>query len=305
MGFFTRIGLAVGSLGCAVAFSAGCNTGPDDVEHNEFQTKMVHALCDSVQNCCTQAERGFDAVHCRQTVIQQFVVPLSDTSLVYDSSQAGACIDAVSHAAQACQSVDITTCFNAFAGSKPPGSPCMSSFECAPGPGGFAVCSQMGMCVQPNRGVGGEVCSFTCIEAPGSAPKCKSVFYGASAGTQAACHSENGLACVTNPTGPATCQSMSIDCRQNPTGACPQGYLCDIKSDRCYVPVPVGQSCAQVPCGTDGYCGPNGICTPLKPNAAPCGDDTECQSGKCENTFCVVYSQAAATWCGALKMPGQ
>jgi hypothetical protein len=298
MGLLTRIGLVVGSFGIASAAVAGCGDDPSHVQQNEFQAKMVHALCDSVQGCCTTAEREFDAVGCSRAVQRQFVVPLSDTTLLYDSAQAGACIQAVTQAAQACRTVDPTTCFNAFIGNKPPGTPCMSSFECAPGSGGYAVCSQDGMCVQPNRGVAGEVCSFTCIEGDG-APRCKSVFYGPSAGQQAACHTENGLVCVTSTTGPATCQSMAADCKQSPTNACPTGQLCDVNADRCYVPTPVGGSCAQNPCGKDGYCA-GAVCVPLKPNAATCAQDGECQSGKCENSFCVVYSQAAAAWCGPI-----
>src|SRR5215471_15440423 len=95
MGFFTRIGIALGSLGCAAVMTAGCNPGPDPVGQSDFQLKMVHALCDSIQNCCTTAERGFDPVHCAQAVTQTFIVPLRDTSLLYDSSEAGACIEAV------------------------------------------------------------------------------------------------------------------------------------------------------------------------------------------------------------------
>src|SRR5262245_34829870 len=130
MGLLTRIGIVVGSLVCAAAVTTGCNDGPDDVAHNEFQSKMVHALCDRVQACCTTAQREFNAVFCRDSVIRQFVNPLSNTSLRYDSSQAGACIDAVNRAAQACDTVDPTTCYNAFIGNKPPGAMCQLSFEC-------------------------------------------------------------------------------------------------------------------------------------------------------------------------------
>jgi len=32
-----------------------------------------------------------------------------------------------------------------------------------------------------------------------------------------------------------------------------------------------------------------------------CTVDVECASGKCEKGFCVVYSKAAADWCGEVN----
>jgi hypothetical protein len=225
------------------------------------------------------------------------VVPLSDTTLLYDSAQAGRCVQAVTSAAQACGSVDITTCYDAFVGNIPLGAACNSSFECAPGQFGFAVCGSDGTCGQPGRGALGQPCSYTCIEDGGAAPRCHSLFYGPAAGTAAACHSMDGLVCAANSTGGATCEPLSADCKQNPTLSCPAGELCNQMLGQCFVPVPVGGSCATTPCGSDGYCAA-GVCYPVKPLAATCMDDIECQSGKCTRGLCVSYSQAAADWCG-------
>jgi hypothetical protein len=297
MRLYTRIIRAVCWLSGTATVIVGCNSGDGSVDQGEFQSQIIHALCDSVQQCCTTAERGFDPDNCRQRVITQFIGPLSDTTLIYDRAQAGRCIQAVSNAAQACNSVDVTTCFDAFIGNLPPGAQCSSSFECASGPDGFAVCDQNNICAQPVRGVAGQPCSFTCIE-NGGMPRCHNILYGGGASAdQAACHSNNGLACVLPASGPATCQNAAVDCKQNPTSACPPPMLCNVDLGQCYTPVPVGGSCAAAPCGSDGWCA-QGICYPVKPNAATCATDVECQSGKCEKTFCVQYSKAAADWCG-------
>jgi hypothetical protein len=289
-------------MSAAAAVLAGCgDPNGGHVQQDEFQSKIVHALCDSVQNCCRQANRGFDAVHCRQTVIQQFVVPLTDTSLLYDSAQAGRCVNAVTQAAQACQSVDVTTCFDAFIGNLPPGSACRTSFECAPGPSGYAVCGQDGTCSQPPRGVPGQSCAYSCIE-DGGMPKCRSVFYGVAAVTQAACHSQDGLVCVAGTTGTGTCQPLWADCKQNPAQSCPAGQFCDVATSKCFMPTPVGGACSPgvALCGSDGYCA-GGLCYAVRPNATVCDNDIECASGKCETGFCVVYSKAASEWCGEIN----
>jgi hypothetical protein len=303
MRLFTKLvyTLAICS-GATVSFAGCAGSDADHVQQNQFQAQIVHALCDSVQSCCMTAERAFDPVHCRQTVVQQFVVPLSDTTLLYDSAQAGRCVQAVTQAAQACQTVDITTCYDAFIGNIPVGSPCKSSFECVPGPFDFAVCASNNTCEQPARGVLGSSCSYTCIEQGSGMPHCQSIFYGAAAGDAAACHSLDGLVCVAAATGGATCEPLSADCKQNPTASCPAGQECNLMTGQCYVPVPVGGSCAAAPCGTDGYCAA-GVCYGVKPNAATCMQDVECASGKCNRGFCVVYSQAAATWCGDSTLP--
>ena len=301
MSRYTRLVDVLRGLSVAAAFLAGCGDGQDHVRQEEFQSEIVHALCDSVQQCCTMADRGFDAVHCRQTVIQQFVVPLTDTSLLYDSAQAGRCVRAVTEAAQACQSVDVSTCFDAFIGSLPPGSQCRTSFECAPGVNGYAVCGQDGLCAQPARGVLGQPCAYSCIE-DGGMPRCRSVFYGVAASTQAACHSQDGLVCVASNSGVGTCQAVALDCKQNPDHSCAPGQFCDMATSKCYTPVPVGGACSPgvAICGSEGYCA-SGICYPVKPNAQMCTADVECASGKCEVGFCVVYSKAAADWCGEVR----
>src|SRR5882724_5488076 len=168
MRLYTRIIRAVCWLSGPAAAIVGCGSSGGHVQQSEFQSEIIRALCGSVQQCCTAAERGFDPDHCRQTVISTFVVPLSDTTLIYNADQAGRCINAVTKAAEACTTVDVTTCFDAFIGNLPPGSACNSSFECAPGPYVFAVCVQNGVCAQPPRGVMGQTCSFSCVENGGT-----------------------------------------------------------------------------------------------------------------------------------------
>ena len=278
------------------------NAADTRVDSNHFQQALIHALCDNVQACCAAASRAFDPANCRRTVVQQFVVALSDTTLTFDSAAAGRCIDAVSRAAQACASVDVTPCYSAFLGPEPAGAACASSFECAAGSGGFAICLPDALCAQPKRGKLGDECSFTCIES-GGGERCIDVPFAAGSNPPlGACHSENGLACVAPATGTAKCQPVSTDCRQNPDGSCPTGQLCDLTSDRCYLPAHAGQACASTPCDPSSYCA-SGVCTAQKPNAAQCTSDAECQSHKCDNGQCVVYSKAAAEWCGERLFP--
>jgi hypothetical protein len=301
MSRYTRLVHLLRGTSAAAALLAGCGDSDSHVQQGEFQSKIVHALCDNVQNCCRAAGRGFDALNCHRTVVQTFVVPLTDTSLLYDSKQAGGCVQAVTQAAQACQSVDVSTCYDAFVGMLPPGSACRTSFECAAGPSGYAVCGSDGTCAQPPRGMPGQACAYTCID-DGGTPHCRSVFYGVSAATQAACHTQDGLVCIAGSNGVGTCQPAALDCKQNPEQSCPAGQMCDVESSRCYTPVAVGGACAPgvAICGPGGYCAA-GLCYPSRPNASMCTVDVECASGKCEKGFCVVYSKAAADWCGEVN----
>src|ERR1700753_3076489 len=214
MRLYTRILRAVRWVAGAAAMAVGCNNSADPVDQSEFKAELVHALCDSVQNCCAAAERNFIPEMCNNAVVTNFLTPLQDTTLIYDSQQAGRCIQAVTQAAQACKSVDVTTCFDAFVGSKPPGTPCTSSFECAAGPNGFGMCGPDNTCAQPARAVLGQACAFTCVEGDGM-PKCHSVYGSAILTLGAACHSGDGVACVATANGPATCQPMAVDCKQN------------------------------------------------------------------------------------------
>jgi hypothetical protein len=280
-------------LSGAAATISGCSGGPA-IDHNAFQQQIVHAVCDTVQNCCMAAERGFNSTNCLNKIAAAFTVPLSDTSLYYDSARAGQCVQQLTAQAQACQSVDYTPCYDAFVGNVPPGGACAQSFECAQGPDRFAVCSN-GVCVQPPRGVFGQPCSYSCIDTAGMA-HCQSP--GAiAAGDGVACHSINGLVCVQPLNGMATCQPASADCRENPNGACQPGQTCDMTTGQCYVPTPIGGNCMQVPCAPGGYCA-GSLCYPQKGIAVNCSQDSECLSGKCEKGLCVVYSQAAKDWCG-------
>jgi len=281
-------------LGVVTAIS-GC-TGDDPVDRSSFQQQIIHAVCDTVQECCITSERGFNSVNCVQKVAQDYAVPLSDGNLSYDPQRAGRCIQQITQAAQACQPFDVTSCYDAFVGHVPVGGQCAQAFDCDPGPNGFAVCNlTTNLCEQPARGTQGAPCSYSCVDSA-NFPQCHSP-QGMAAGDAAACHSIDGLVCVAAPTGVATCQPLAADCAQNPTGSCPPGYLCNTMTSQCYVPAPVGGSCAQVLCIPGAYCAA-GVCYPVKPNTAPCGGNTECASNRCEKGLCVANSPAADAWCG-------
>ena len=83
-------------LSGAAATISGCSGGPA-IDHNAFQQQIVHAVCDTVQNCCMAAERGFNSTNCLNKIAAAFTVPLSDTSLYYDSARAGQCVQHGGH----------------------------------------------------------------------------------------------------------------------------------------------------------------------------------------------------------------
>jgi hypothetical protein len=254
---------------------------------------MVHAVCDNVQACCAAAHRTFNATNCLNKVTASFAVPLSDSKLSFDAAEAGRCIETVARAAEACESVDVTPCYAAFVGVLAVGAVCTTSFDCAAGADGFAVCD--GHCYQPKRGALGDPCSYTCVEDGSGNPDCHSP--GAvSSSENAACYSENGLVCVATATA-ATCQPKSADCTQDPAGSCPAGQACSFTSHQCYTPAKVGAACTSTPCAAGAYC-EGGVCALPKANGAACTMDAACLSAKCETGLCVVFSAAAKDWCG-------
>jgi hypothetical protein len=292
---------SIGAGGEPSADAGAEDAGAFAVPRERLQTELVHALCDNVKSCCTAVGRAFDVPGCFRQINQHYVVPLSSSMTAYDPVEAGRCVRAVSLAAEACAAVDATTCFDAFVGTVAAGGACQSSFDCAPGPGGYAVCPQDGHCVQVARGVLGAGCAFTCIDREGGSPACKNS-YGVSNTVAVACHSNDGLVCITAANGTATCRPSSTDCKQNPTVSCAAGQTCDLVTGTCYTPAKLGASCAATPCDRAAYCS-GGVCVAVEPVGAACASDAECASAKCESGSCVAYSPAAASWCGPLVSP--
>lgn len=133
------------------------------IPKGRFQQALVHAVCDDVQACCEAAHRTFDASLCVKKIQQSFTVPLSSSMDVYDPAKAGRCIDAVARVAEACGSIDVTPCCDAFVGTVPAGGQCMNSFDCASGADDFAICQADGHAF--NRS---EALSATLVDLPAS-----------------------------------------------------------------------------------------------------------------------------------------
>lgn len=284
-------------LAAAAPLPIGCGSGrgSGDLQREDISSEMVHAVCDNAVHCCDQASLGFDPLKCRSFVGSQFVASVSDPLQRFDADRANVCLQALADGAAACKAVDFSPCIDMFVGTLPPGAPCSTGFDCAPGPGGFAVCAPDGTCVQPPRGGLGAPCTYSCYVHDGT-QKCPSIFPGAPAFVQAACYASDGLSCADLPTG-ATCQPLRQDCRQGGDFSCPGGGVCDPATGQCFAPIPMGGNCAQAPCAPDAYCS-NGTCVPLKPNGLSCYVGEECQSRRCDGT-CAVFSPAAAMLCSA------
>jgi hypothetical protein len=278
--------------------AVGCGLGSsDEVSRGEFSSELVHAVCDTVSYCCEDAALEFDPRSCRDSLTISYGGPLQAPGVKYDAVRAADCIDQSRRLTEGCQQLDSFTCSSVFTGTVPPGGACSTSYQCDPGPTGFAVCGNEGVCVLPARGLIGQPCSYSCLVGNGR-PDCRSVYSGP-APSQSACFDQDGLFCFLPPEGAASCQPLAADCRQHPPGEtpCPAGTLCDANTGGCTPAVPLGGNCTAAKCGDDGWCANPGVCAAKFPVAARCDDSVQCSSGRCYGGFCKMFSPAAAAMC--------
>jgi len=277
---------------------AACGSGDSEVGESSFSVELVHAVCDTVVNCCNDAELGFNATTCKQTVLGQFGDRSTSTGVRYDATEAANCVESSRRLSASCVTIPPTVCSNVFRGLLPPGSPCQESYQCDPGPQGYGVCGTTGVCEWPARGTVGALCAYSCRSGPQRA-ECRNV-YGGPPPVQTTCFEDDGLFCFVNPggQGDATCQPISADCRQrmDKDKACPPGGYCDGASGVCLPYAPVGGSCAAAQCVPEGFCA-NGVCYPKQPVPAACTDRVQCLSDRCNGGFCTMYSAAAVVMC--------
>lgn len=277
----------------AAAASAACGSanGPP-VPRNHLARDIAESVCRNVQGCCAEASLDFDPYKCKEEASLPFITAINDAQLGYNDDEAARCVKTVGDVAAACQAVVYSLCASVFTGGLPPGASCTTGFDCAPGKDGYATCV-VGRCVQPKRGLYQEPCSYNC---PVSG-QCTSIFTGNVIGAPVACYASNGLNCVQDNMGVATCQSSFGDCRKRPVGSCPPGRVCEDGTGACVPAIAVGGDCTKAACVPGAYCGGVGVCAPLRPISAPCDDSRECESGRCDGSFCTHYSPAAATLC--------
>jgi hypothetical protein len=127
-------------------------------------------------------------------------------------------------------------------------------------------------------------------------PKCTGIYSQGSSVAEVACHSNNGLVCVTTGSTP-TCQALTGDCRQRTDAGCPNGGVCDQASGNCLSPVPIGGQCGPTAkCVAGAYCD-GAVCRPVKVLHALCAESVECGSQRCSAGLCVPFSTIASLLC--------
>lgn len=185
----------------------------------------------------------------------------------------------------------VSSCYEAFAGTRPTGSSCSVDGQCE----GEAVCSRetnsascTGTCTDAGQAGSGQcgdiVCAADqycqtdnniCITRKGPGEPCENEYECA---IDAYCDLVGG-SCKAISTGLGTGESCNLQ-----TKLCSFDYACI--GDTCSEFLGEGESCQFIGCDGNFFCGASGQCEPRKTAGASCGGDQECASLICAGGTC-------------------
>lgn len=299
---------AVLGLG-GVLVSSGCSGSTTDdggaasVPKDQFISRFVDAVCDSVGPCCQNAGFTYDAAGCKALgnaeLSKDFA--LDRPNVKYDAAAGGKCIEAVRKAVQSCSTIDIVggpECSGVLAGTLPEGAACEASIECAAPAGAHAHYDSpgpdpQGVCVVEARGKTGDPCGATCTEHD-SGSDC---FGSSSSSGTAICYTNDGLYCDQ------TCKPLIAVGQPCEAEGCVDGAYCSGGS--CTTLPAAGAPCAQgILCGEGLYCDEFTTCQPPKAEGQPCVSSFECVTEHCDaEGVCTKDSLASATLCSGQQAP--
>jgi hypothetical protein len=298
--------LSCGFIAAACSGSTTNESGGTPVPADQFVTRFVDAVCDSIGNCCQAAGFSYNREQCKTLgyiELGQEFEPNVPPNVKYDATAAGNCIQAAKNAALTCGAFDLDdepSCAQIFNGTLQPGASCTADYECADSATDDAYCDQTvvdqpGVCVLESqlRGNAGDACGSTCTEDPdGSGTSCTS---GSGTGTgPASCFTNDGLYCDQTCKPLIAIGQACIDFESCVTGAfCNQGTCAALPS--------AGQPCAQgYLCADDVYCSTAGSCEPRKPEGASCLDSTECVTDRCRDGLCAKDTIVSQELCSGV-----
>jgi hypothetical protein len=271
----------------------------------DYAAEYASAVCDSVAACCQASPYGWDEGGClsaTKAISSGYEAVLSVGGVKWDAEAAGTCIAYVRRNYAGCPpppDLDMDrVCANLFVGSKPPGAPCTSQYQCATPAKGEARClpfatdggGSLVCMVNPSnydRGKLGDPCHQSCnytpigISCDGSTWKDPS---DPSAVTDVplTCYKNDGLRCDSS-TG--TCVPLAKSGEACSGSAdCESALYC--KSSKCVPREALGAVCTRsgAGCVAGAYCDPQALtCVPALADGQSCGDSGMCLSGACQS----------------------
>ncbi len=269
--------------GAAGAGGSGPCTIPADVD--KFLVDRGAALCAQLAGCCTMAKLGYDAHACEaeQLAFTRKYAQLTGCVLGVDQAKAEACLASFVPTQSFCEYEEHQTdesyllCSDVVFGTKAPGQPCSSHFDCAPVTGKSVTCTDSGFgptcrdsvlgavgaaCKSPENGQTHVLDCAAGLYCDGGAMKCRKLGdVGDSCGNpiQGSCLPH--LFCAAGKCAVGTTQ-LGGECDYL-VNVCAPGMHCDTTTWKCAKSATLG-----------GPCLPDGTCAPI-------GGAASCVAGRC------------------------
>ena len=271
----------------------------------DYAAEYSAAVCDTVADCCQASPYGWDRSGCLSSVSAAnsgYEAVLSDGGMRWNAEAAGTCIAYVRRNYSGCSpppDLDMDrVCANVFVGSKQPGAPCTSQYQCAAPATGEARCvpvasdagGRLVCMVCPSnydRGKLGDPCHQSCNYTPIGISCAGSTWKAPSDPTAVTdmpttCYKNDGLRCApsTSKCGPLAQNGEACSGSDD----CTSALYC--KSSRCAPREALGAACTRTSAGcvAGAYCDPQSLtCVPALPDGAVCSDSGMCLSGACQS----------------------
>lgn len=250
------LGVLGGLGGC------GKSDGTGPVPEGEIVARIAMLSCDSLANCCANANAPLDVAGCKEAYAAELQqgLRMSSSRVTYDANAAGECLDELTASMQ-CGRLDADrapACDRVWRGTVALGKPCDRSLECEPSTFEYVTCSETSsarVCTampRASRGSEGEACAYTCPRGGDcDEPAAQLPGPGGEVRALAVCFADDGLYCRAG-----TCSELV-----ELGGACSDAYAC----------------------AGSAHCDPlEGLCRALREDGALCTSDGQCESGNCE-----------------------
>ena len=292
----------------------------------DYTTEYSSAVCDTVAPCCQASQYGWDRSGCLSSVsalYSGYEAVLSVGGVRWDAEAAGTCIAYVRRNYAGCNpppDLDMDrVCANVFGGSKQPGTPCTSQYQCAAPATGEARCvrvvsdagASLVCVVRPSnydRGKLGDPCHQSCNYTPIGISCTGSTWNDPSDPSAATdlpttCYKNDGLQC-----DPSTSKCVPLaQSGQACSGSadCTSALYC--KASRCAPREALGAACTRTSAGcvAGAYCEPQSLtCVPALPDGDACSDSGVCLSGSCQSGS-YVCGQGRLGFASAMQCTGK